>query len=148
MSIKIIAKNKKAYHDYEVGDKYEAGLVLVGTEVKSLRAGKTNLTDAWVEVGDGQAILRDAQISPYSHGNIFNHGEKRPRKLLLHKAEINRLERAVHEKGLSIVPTQIYFKDQYVKIEIAVARGKKEYDKRHATKQRDVNREIAKAIKR
>ena len=108
MGIKVISKNRKAFHEYEIGESFEAGISLLGTEVKSLRLGKVNLTDGWVEITDRrEAILRDVQISPYTHGNIFNHAEKRDRKLLLHKKEIGKLYRTVSEKGFSVVPVYV-----------------------------------------
>lgn len=148
MGIKIISQNKKAYHDYEIGESIEAGLELRGTEVKALRAGKVNLSDGWVELTDrGEAILKEIHIGHYSHGNIMNHSEKRNRRLLLHKKEIVKLTRAVNEKGLSIVPIKIYFKNSWIKIQIAQGRGKKKFDKRESLKSKDVNREISRAMK-
>ena len=149
MGIKVISKNRKAFHEYEIGESFEAGISLVGTEVKSLRLGKVNLTDGWVEITERrEAILHDVQISPYSHGNIFNHAEKRERKLLLHKKEIAKLYRAASEKGIAIVPIKIFFKENLVKMEIALGKGKKLFDKRQTTKEKDANKEIAKAFKK
>jgi SsrA-binding protein len=148
MNVKVISKNRRASHDYELGDTFEAGLQLVGTEVKALRAAKVNLTDGWVDIDNGEAWLKDAHIGLYSHGNIMNHFETRPRRLLLHKREIAKLSRITTEKGLTVVPTQIYFSGAYVKVEIAVAKGKKAYDKREANKAREANREIERAMKR
>ena len=148
MGIKVISKNKKAFHDYEIGDSFEAGIALVGTEVKALRGGKVNLGDGWIDINpDGEAILKQAQIGHYSHGNIMNHEERRPRKLLLHRREIVKLERAVTEKGLSIVPLKIYFKGRYIKLEVALAKGKKAFDKRESAKKKDANKEIQRAMK-
>lgn len=148
MAVKIISKNRKAFHNYEIGDAYEAGIALLGTEVKALRVNKVNLGDGWVDINaNGNAVLMETHIGHYSHGNRFNHEEMRPRRLLLHRRELAKLSRAIHEKGLSIVPTKIYFKGRYVKIEIALGKGKKSYDKRQANKTKDANREIHRALK-
>ncbi len=144
---KLIASNKKALHDYFVVQKVEAGLMLTGTEVKSLRAGKANLKDAYVIFKDDEAFLFGAHISPYSHGNLQNHDPERTRKLLLHRSEIDKLKVQTTEKGLSIVPLRLYFKGSRVKAEIAVVRGKKQYDKRETEKKREADRETAAAIK-
>ena len=127
---KLIASNKKAYHDYFVLQKLEAGIELMGTEVKSLRDGKANLKDSYVIIKGDEAFLFGAHISPYSHGNIQNHEPERTRKLLLHKREIEKLRVQIVEKGLTIVPLRLYFKGSRVKVEIAVVRGKKLFDKR------------------
>lgn len=149
MAIKIISKNRKAYHDYTIEDTIEAGISLVGTEVKSLRDGRVNLSDGWVDITtDGQAWLREVQISPYSHGNRQNHEERRWRRLLLHKLEIERLRRRIDEKGMSIVPVKIYFKRGRIKVELGIGKGKKQFDKRQAAKAKDANKEIAQAMKR
>jgi SsrA-binding protein len=141
-------KNKKAYHDYEILEKYEAGIALKGTEVKSLREGKANLRDAFVRIEDGEAYLFNAYIAPYTHGNLFNHEPTRKRKLLLHKSEIKRLYGKTQEKGLTIIPLRMYFNQRgKVKVEIALARGKKKYDKREAIKRRELEREAQKAMK-
>lgn len=148
MSIKIITKNRKAYHEYEVGEKFEAGLELKGTEVKALRIGKVNINDGWVDItSQGEAILVDTTIGHYTHGNLFNHEETRPRRLLLHKNEIAKLLRGVSERGYSIIPLAVYFKGRYIKMEISLARGKKAYDKRQSEKTKDANREISRAIR-
>lgn len=148
MGIKVISKNKKAFHNYEVGDSYEAGIELMGTEVKALRAAKVNLGDGWVDITDkGEAYLRDVHIGHYSHGNIMNHPETRERRLLLHKREIIKLSRAIEEKGYSVVPIKIYFKGRYIKVEVALGKGKKAYDKRESSKQKDADREMARALK-
>lgn len=148
MGIKIISKNRKAFHNFEVGDKFEAGIELVGTEVKALRAAKVNLGEGWVDItNEGEAILKEAHIGHYEFGNRMNHSETRPRRLLLHKREISKLSRAVSEKGLSVVPLKIYFKGRYIKLEIGIGRGKKHYDKRDSSKTKDANREIARAMK-
>ncbi|MCX7914155.1 MAG: SsrA-binding protein SmpB [Thermodesulfovibrionales bacterium] len=146
--IKLISQNKKAYHDYSIEDSLEAGMVLLGTEVKSLREGKVNLKDSYVIIKDNEAFLLNCHISPYSHGNVTNHDPLRTRKLLLHKKQIMRLKGLLVQKGYSLIPLKIYFKDSYAKIEIGIAKGKKLYEKREKIKQRDVQREIEKAIRR
>ena len=147
MGIKIISKNRRAYHDYQISDTYEAGLALLGTEIKSLRLGKVNLGDGWVDIDQDEAFLRSVHIGSYSHGNRFNHEERRTRRLLLHKKEIIKLSRALHEQGFTLVPTKIYFKNRWVKVEIGLGKGKKLHDKRDTAKKKDAQREIAKAIK-
>lgn len=147
MGIKVIATNKRAYHEFEIMDKFEAGIELVGTEVKSLRSGKVSLGESWVSFDDDEAFVRDMHIAHYSHGNINNHVENRVRKLLLNKKEIIKLESAVAERGLAVVPTKVYLKGQLVKLEIAIARGKKMHDKRESTKTREANREIARTMR-
>ena len=144
---KLIASNKKALHDYFVVQKLEAGLALTGTEVKSLRDGKANLKDRYVIFKDAEAFLFGAHISPYSHGNLQNHEPERTRKLLLHRREIDKLRVQTVEKGLGVVPLRLYFKGGKVKVEIAVVRGKKQYDKRETEKTREADREVAQAIK-
>ena len=144
---KLIASNKKALHDYFIVQKFEAGLALTGTEVKALRDGKANLKDSYVIFKDGEAFLFGAHISPYSHGNLQNHDPERTRKLLLHRREIDKLRVQTTEKGLSVVPLRLYFKGSRVKAEIAVVRGKKQYDKRETEKKREADRETAAAIK-
>lgn len=147
--IKIVVTNRKASHEYELGAKYEAGIVLRGTEVKSIRAGKINISDGWVDIDShGEAILREVQISHYSHGNIMNHEEKQPRKLLLSRAEINKIAHQIETKGLTVVPIKVYFKNGLIKIEIAMAKGKKAHDKRQSEKTKTANREISRAIRR
>ncbi len=148
MGVKIITTNRKAFHEYTIGHTWEAGIQLTGTEVKSLRLGKANLSDGWVDIERGEAFLLDVHISPYSHGNRENHAEKRTRKLLLNKREIARMEQAVGEQGATIVPIKMYFKDRYVKLEVAVAKGKKLHDKREAKKRADSDRTIARAMRR
>jgi SsrA-binding protein len=142
---KVIASNRKARHDYTILDTYEAGVVLVGTEVKSLRMGRASLVDAFAQVDDGEIWLHALHIPEYVAGTWTNHEVRRKRKLLLHKAEIERLIGKTKESGLSLVPLQMYFKDGYVKVEIALAKGKKAYDKRQDLAKRDANREIARA---
>ncbi len=125
-----ITVNRKARYDYHLRDRYEAGVVLQGTEVKAIRAGRLNLTDSYAQVADGEVFLVDAHIGPYEHGNIANHEPKRRRKLLLNRREIAKLERSTHSKGMTIVPTRAYFSNGRVKLELAVAMGKQLYDKR------------------
>jgi SsrA-binding protein len=144
---KLIATNKKAFHDYFVVQKLEAGIALTGTEVKSLRAGKANLKDSYVQFRSGEAFLHGLHISPYSHGNLENHDPDRTRKLLLHRREIDKLHAQMAEKGATIVPLRLYFKGARVKAEIAVVRGKKQYDKRETEKKREADREAAAAVK-
>jgi len=144
---KLIASNKKAFHDYFVLQKAEAGVALTGTEVKSLRDGKANIKDSYVIIKNGEAFLFNAHISPYSHGNLQNHEPERSRKLLLHRREIEKLHEQVVEKGLTVVPLRLYFKGGKVKVEIAVVRGKKLYDKRETEKKRELDREAAVAMK-
>ena len=144
---KLIASNKKALHDYFIVQKFEAGLALVGTEVKSLREGRVNFKDSYVIFKDGEAFLFGTNISPYSHGNRENHDPERTRKLLLHAREIEKLRSQTVEKGLSVVPLRLYFKGGRVKAEIALVRGKKQYDKRETEKKREADRETAAAVK-
>ena len=144
---KLIANNKKAYHDYFIDEKYEAGLVLHGTEVKSLRMGKCSIKEAWVRIQDGEVWVYGMHISPYEKGNIFNKDPLRPRKLLMHKAEIGKLLGKVKEKGITLVPLQVYFKNGRAKLEIGLARGKKLYDKREELAKRDMRREAEREFK-
>ena len=146
-SVKLIANNKKAYHDYFILEKYEAGLVLHGTEVKSLRAGKCSIKEAYVQIEDGEAYVVGMNISPYDHGNIFNRDPMRTRKLLLHKSEINKLVGDTSEKGFTIMPLQVYFKDGRAKLEIGLAKGKKIYDKRQDIAKKDARREVEREFK-
>mgnify|MGYP003312967743 CR=1 FL=1 len=145
--IKIIAENRKAYHDYFIEERFEAGVALSGTEVKSLRAGKVNLKDSYVQVKDGEMWLIGVHISPYEQGNRFNHDAMRDRKLLLHKREIMRLLGYIQQKGLTLVPTELYFSNGRVKVELGVARGKKLYDKRDAMAEKETKREIDRRLK-
>ena len=145
--IKIIAENKKVYHDYFIEERYECGIVLSGTEVKSLRAGKVNLRDSYVTVKGGEMFLLGVNISPYDHGNRFNLDPMRTRKLLMHKKEIIKLYSKIKLDGLTLVPTKCYFKDSKVKFEIGLARGKKNYDKRDSEASKQAKREIDRAIK-
>ena len=144
---KLIASNKKAQHDYFILQKFEAGIALTGTELKSLRGGKAQLKDSYILLKDNEAFLFGAHISAYTHGNIYNHDPERTRKLLLHRREIDKLHGQVTEKGLSVVPLRLYFKGSRVKVEIAVVRGKKQYDKRDTERSRELDREAAVAMK-
>ena len=144
---KLIADNRRARHDYNLLDRYEAGLVLTGTEVKSLREGKTSLQQAYAEVREGEAWLVGVHIAEYDQGNRANHDPDRPRKLLLHRREVDRLYGQVREKGLTVVPTRLYFKDGRVKVELALARGKDTIDKRRTLADRDAKRQIERALK-
>lgn len=145
--IKIVAQNKKARHDYFIEDTIEAGIVLSGTEVKSIRQGKVNLKDSYATIEGGEVMLNGMHISPYEQGNIFNKDPLRDRKLLLHRKEINRLTGLVQQKGLTLVPLQLYFKRGKVKVELGIAKGKKLYDKRDDIAKRDAKREIDRRIK-
>src|SRR5690554_3760622 len=144
---KVIAQNRKASHDYFIEDTYEAGLVLKGTEIKSIRAGKASLNDAHVRIIDGEAFVINMHIAPYDQGNRFNHDPTRTRKLLLHRREIDKLAGQVQQKGYTIVPLKLYIKDGYAKLLIGLARGKKLYDKREDLKQKQMKREIDRALK-
>ena len=146
-AVKLVANNKKAYHDYFIDEKYEAGLVLHGTEVKSLRMGKCSIKEAWVRIQVGEVWVYGMHISPYEKGNIFNKDPLRPRKLLMHKAEIGKLLGKVKEKGITLVPLQVYFKNGRAKLEIGLARGKKLYDKREELAKRDMRREAEREFK-
>lgn len=144
---RVIAQNKKARHDYHIGDVFEAGLVLTGTEVKTLRAGRATLLDAYATVDDnGEAWLINAHIPEYEFGTWRNHSARRTRKLLLHRKEIAKISRELDGSGRTLVPLSIYFKDGYAKVEIAIGTGKKDWDKRHALAERDANREAARAM--
>lgn len=144
---RLIASNKKAHHEYFILSKLEAGLALTGSEVKSLRAGRANLTDSYVIVKGSEAFLLATHIAPYAEANRENHEPLRTRKLLLHKREIEKLAQATAEKGLSVVPLRLYFKERHVKVEIAIVRGKKLYDKRETEKRKELDREASAAIK-
>ena len=146
--IKIIAVNRKARHEYFIEDEYEAGLVLKGTEVKSLRLGKVNLKDSYASIKDGEVFVHQMHIGPYPFAYYNNHDSLRPRKLLLHKREIKRLFGKVNEKGHSLIPLKIYFKNGKVKLTLALAKGKRKYDKREAIKRRDEQRDLEREIKR
>ena len=146
-SIKIVAKNSKAYHDYFIEDKYECGIELAGTEVKSIRQGNVNLKDSFCIIKDGEISVLGMHISPYEKGNIFNKDPRRTRRLLMHKREIMRLFGKIKQDGYSLVPLSIYFKGPRVKLEVGLARGKKLYDKRDSAAKRDAKREIDRAMK-
>jgi SsrA-binding protein len=147
-SEKVVATNRKAFHDYFIEERYEAGMMLHGTEVKSLREGRVNLQDSYASVRGSEVFLHQCHISPYSHGNIMNHDPTRVRKLLLHKAEIHKLLGKTQQKGLTLVPLRIYFtKRGYAKVELGLAKGKKLYDRRETIKSREAGREVQRAIK-
>ncbi len=141
------ANNKKAYFDYFIEDKYEAGIELFGTEVKSVRLGKVSVKESFIRIENGEVFVYGMHISPYEKGNIFNRDPLRPRKLLLHKHEINKLSADVQQKGYTIVPLQVYIKGRNVKVEIGLARGKKNYDKREVTAKKELNREMERDFK-
>lgn len=145
--VKLIANNKKAYHDYFIEDTYEAGIALAGTEVKSLRNGKCSIKEAFIRVESGEVFVYGMHISPYEKGNIFNKDPLRVRKLLLHSYEIRKIDAKLKEKGLTLVPLQVYFKNSLVKVEIGVARGKKLYDKRQDIAKKDQRREAERSFK-
>ncbi len=147
MKEKTVATNRKAKFEYFLLEKYEAGIALQGSEIKSVRAGRVSLTDAYVRVDGHEAWLLEAHIAPYEQANRFNHEPRRPRRLLLHKSEIRRLWNAVRQKGLTIIPTRIYLKNGRAKVEIALARGKKHYDKRQQIAKRDAEREARRALR-
>ena len=145
--VKIAAQNRKAYHDYFLEDRYEAGIQLAGTEVKSIRAGTLNLKDSYCTVKNGELWVYSMHISPYEKGNIFNKDPVRPRRLLMHKREIRKLHAMVQRDGYTLVPLSIYFKDARVKVEVGLCKGKKNYDKRDAAAKRDANREMDRTMK-
>ena len=146
-NIKVIANNKKAYHDYFIEDKIEAGIELFGTEVKSVRQGSVNLKDSWINIKDGEAFIMGMHISPYEKGNIFNKDPLRVRKLLLHRREIDKLFGLVKQDGYSLIPTSLYLKGSYVKVEVALAKGKKLYDKRESEAKKSAKRDIERAVR-
>jgi len=148
MTDKTVATNRKAFHNYHIGDKYEAGLVLTGSEIKSVRMGRISLGDAYVRPENGELWLHNVHIARYEASSYMGHEPRRPRKLLLHKKEIKNLTAQIAEKGLTIVPTRLYIKGHVAKVEIALARGKKQYDKREAITRRQIERELARATKR
>lgn len=145
--MKIVSQNKKAYHDYFILDTYEVGIELRGTEIKSVRKGSTNLKDAFIRIKNDEAYIENMHIAPYEQGNRFNHEPLRTRKLLLHRKEIKKLQKEVKENGLTIIPTKLYFNASKLKVEIALARGKKLYDKRQALKAKDAKRDVERALK-
>ena len=144
---KLIANNKKAWHDYFIEEKYEAGLVLHGTEVKSLRMGKCSIKEAFIRIENGEVIIYGMHVSPYEKGNIFNRDPLRPKKLLMHKSEIRKLVGKIAEKGYTLVPVEVYFKGSLVKVDIALAKGKKQYDKRQDIAKKDMRREAERDFK-
>jgi SsrA-binding protein len=144
---KLIAENRRARHDYQLIERLEAGIVLTGTEVKSLRDGRVTLAQAFADIRDGEAWLHGVEIATYDHGNRANHEPVRPRKLLLHRRQIDSLYGMVREKGLTVVPTRLYFKDGRVKVELAVARGKEQRDKRRDVADREAKRQMERALK-
>ena len=146
-SIKLIANNKKAYHDYFIEEKYEAGISLVGTEVKSLRMGKGSIKESYIRIENGEMMIYGFHISPYEKGNIFNRDPLRVRKLLVHRYEINKINGKIREKGYTVVPLQVYFKGSLVKVEFGLARGKKLYDKREDIAKKDQRRESERDFK-
>ena len=148
MGIKIIADNKKAWFNYEILDKYEAGLVLTGSEIKSIREGAVNLKDAYISFRNGEAFMQNAHISVYQASSYNNHHPERLRKLLLNRAELNKIMGRVQEKSLSCIPLKLYFKNGRVKVEIGLGKGKKQHDKRHSIKQKESDRELARAMKK
>jgi len=145
---KVVATNRKAYHDYFIEEKFEAGIVLKGTEVKSLRDRRVNLQDSYADVKEGEVFLHHCHISPYSHGNMMNHDPIRTRKLLLHRKVINKLLGKTQQKGLTLIPLRIYFSERgQVKVELGLAKGKKQHDRRESIKAREAGREVERAIK-
>ncbi|MBI5050605.1 MAG: SsrA-binding protein SmpB [Nitrospirae bacterium] len=144
----VVSTNRKAYHDYFIEEICEAGISLLGTEVKSIREGRANLKDSYVLIKGGEAFLFNCHISPYSHGNILNHDPLRTRKLLLHKKEIQRLWGKLTQKGFTLIPLKIYFKNGRVKVEIGLCKGKRQYEKRETLKEREAKREIQRHLKR
>jgi len=143
-----VAVNRRAFHDYFIDEKYECGIVLTGTEVKSLRAGRCNLRDGFARIDENEAWLENVHISPYEQGNVMNHEPIRPRKLLLHRKQIATLIGKVRQKGYTLVPLRVYFVRNHAKVELGLARGKREYDKREAIAERDAKREIARVMRR
>lgn len=145
---KIITKNRKAFHDYSILETTEAGIALVGTEVKSLRLGNVNLKDSYARVERGEVVLYGLHISPYDHGNRYNHAPERPRRLLLHRREIGRLKSRTEEKGLTLVPLSLYFKGGRAKVELGLAKGKQIHDKRETLRKREIEMDMEQAIRR
>jgi SsrA-binding protein len=144
---KVVSQNKKAYHDYFIEETYEAGIVLQGTEIKSIRAGKCNLKDSYARIQNGEAWLYSMHVSPYEQGNRYNHDPLRPRKLLLHGKEIAKLYGEAKETGMALVPLKIYLKNGFAKVLLGLAKGKKNYDKRETLKKKEANREIERAFR-
>ncbi len=145
-SIKTVATNRKARHDYHIEDTYEAGLVLTGTEIKSIRASRVNLRDSYATLKEGELWLMNAHIAPYNQGSYANHEPRRPRKLLMHRREINRIAGRIQEKGFTLVPLRLYLKNNLAKVELGLARGKKQYDKRATLREKETRREIDRAV--
>ena len=145
--IKIMARNREAIHEYFIEEQFEAGIELCGTEVKSIRAGKLNLKDAWCGIKNGELLVNQMHISPYDHGNIFNRDPIRPRRLLMHRREIMRLYGKVKQDGYSLIPLSVYFKGSLVKVSVGLCKGKKLYDKRQSAAERDAKRQIDRAMK-
>lgn len=146
--VKVVCRNKRARHDYELSERYEAGIELTGSEVKSLRLGKANLTDAYARVADGEVWLINLHISPYPFATYNNHDPDRKRRLLMHKKEIRKLFGRTQERGLALIPLSIYFKDGWAKVDLALGKGKRSYDKRQTLKRKDAEREMERAIRR
>lgn len=146
-SIKVVAQNRQASHEYFIEEKIEAGIELCGTEVKSIRQGTLNLKDAWCGIKDGELLVNQMHISPYEHGNIFNRDPRRPRRLLMHKREIMRLYGKVKQDGYALIPLSVYFKGSRVKVSVGLCKGKKLYDKRQSAADRDAKRQIERAMK-
>lgn len=147
-AVKTIATNRKARHDYFIEDSFEAGLVLSGTEIKSIRAGQVSLRDSFAMIKEAELWLMNAHIAPYERGTYANHEPRRPRKLLMHRREINRIAGKLQEKGLTLVPLRVYLKDNRAKVELGLARGKKQYDKRATLREKETRREIDRAVAR
>lgn len=145
---KLIAQNKKARHDYTIEDTVEAGIVLQGTEIKSIRNGRINLKDGFARIRNGEVFLHNVHISPYEQGNLYNHDPRRMRKLLLHKKQIRKLESEIQNPGTTLVPLKVYLKDGYAKVLLGVAKGKKQYDKRETLRRRDIDRDIQRTLKK
>jgi SsrA-binding protein len=147
-AVKTVATNRKARHDYFIDDTFEAGLVLTGTEIKSIRSGRVNLRDSYAAVKDGELWLLNAHIAPYDQGTYSNHEPRRPRKLLMHRREINRITGKLFEKGFTLVPLRLYLRNNLAKVELGLARGKKQYDKRATLREKETRREIDRAVAR
>lgn len=145
--VKVMARNQKAHHEYFIEERFETGIELVGTEVKSIRAGTLSLKEAWCQIKDGEIFIKQMHIAPYEKGNIFNKDPLRPRRLLMHKREINRLNSQVMQQGVALIPLSLYFKDSKVKVEIGVCKGKKLYDKREASAKKDAQRDMDRIMK-
>ena len=146
-AVKVVATNRRAFHDYFIDDRIEAGLVLTGTEIKSIREGRVNLREGYARIADGEMWLQNVHIAPYEHGNRYNHEPMRDRKLLLHRDEIDKLIGTVRQRGYTIIPLQMYLKHGKAKVELGLARGKKQYDKRAAIAERDARREIERHLR-